>query len=89
MIVYQIVNLLLDFLRVLIFPITLLPDVTLDPQLAVNLTSAGAKFAMVYGIAPYTMTALIAVFIIFLGIEAAILAYKIIKWIYSKIPGIT
>ena len=88
MITYFILNIFLSILSYIIWPITSLPDVVLPLDLASSITTAGGFISTLYGFAPHATTALGAVISAYIIFELAIWVYKMIKWVYQKIPGI-
>lgn len=63
----------------------ILPTATI----ASAITSAGSYLAVIYEIVPATTLALLAIFGTMLLIEFYVSTYKLIKWLYTKLPGIT
>lgn len=88
MISYFLLIILTGILGGIISPLLLLPDVVLDPNIAAAFANAGQAIYPVRSVIPNTLTSLFAILIIYLVIEAAINGYKLIKWLYQKIPGI-
>ena len=87
MITYWLLIILTGILQVVISPLLLLPNVALDPRIATSLATAGHYTAILDMVIP--VWTLFTIFVLYVVIEAAIFGYKIIKWIYSKIPGIS
>lgn len=67
-------------------PLTLFPDVSLPAGVASAISSASSYAHILDVVLP--VSTLITFIGFYLGIEVAIFTYKIIKWIYQKIPGI-
>jgi len=64
----------------------LLPVATI----ATAITAVNGYLAVVYGFLPLTMTAILAALGVIFSIEALlILPYKMAKWVWKKIPGIS
>jgi len=57
--------------------------------LAAAITTANAYIAVVYEFLPLTTVALIGTLGSFLLIEFYVITYKLIKWIYTKLPGVS
>jgi len=87
MIPYYLLILLIYLFALLIAPLTLLPNASLPATFATGLI-AGQDLGMIWSVAPYTFTALIAAIVVVVGVETHIFSYKAIRWIYQKIPGI-
>jgi hypothetical protein len=88
MIPYYIVYILLGIVGFIMQPLTLLPDVVLPSAIATSLATAGTYLGVVDSVIPYTLGALFVAFASMIGIELAIFAYKFIRWVYQKIPGV-
>jgi len=89
MITSGILILLLGFLGILLSPFYLLPDVSLPANVVSAISSSNGLIASIYLIAPYTITALLAVLVLVIIIEGFIMGWKVINWILHKIPGIS
>jgi hypothetical protein len=88
MISYYVVIILINFLRLIISPIQLFPDVSISPNITNAFVTAGSWIAIVQQFLPLTVIALFSIILVFVGIETAIFSYKFAKWMYQKIPGI-
>jgi hypothetical protein len=88
MITYYLLIILLNLLALIVSPISALQDVVLPVNIASSISSAGAYLSLFYGFLPNTLTALVWIMSSYVFFELAIWAYKMIKWIYIKIPGI-
>jgi hypothetical protein len=88
MITTGILNLLYGIVYLILYPIRLLPDVSLPSGITSAVTTVSGYLAALYAVLPITTTALMAVLGLFLTAEAAILTYKGIMWLVRKIPGI-
>ncbi len=86
MITTAILYLLYYAISLVLSPLLLFSDVVLPPQFTDALTSAGASLGIVSVIAPVGTIA--AVIVVFAVVEGFIFGYKIIKWVYTKIPGV-
>jgi len=87
MILYSIAMIGVYLVSLVAAPLLLLPIVVLPAGITDALTSAGNSIAMFNVFVP--IGTLISVFGIMVGVEVGYFAYKGIKWIYNKIPGIT
>ena len=79
MIISFLLYILAGFVGGLIFPLTKLPDVVLDPNIAAAVGNAGQYLNMADVFLP--IATLMAIFGLFLTIEAAILTYKVFMWV--------
>lgn len=84
MIITGILNIVYDFLSLVLTPISLLGDVTLSPNFADSITKAGGYYHSLNAILP--MDTMIQILGVSLVIEGAYLTYKLIMWIVQKIP---
>ncbi len=67
-------------------PIRALPDATLPADFSNAIANASSALSSLNVVIPVSsLAAIIALFII---IEGTIFTYKIIRWVYQKIPGI-
>lgn len=76
------------FLYGILGPFLLLPDVALPESFTSAISTATHYLGIVNSILPLTTVALSAGIGIFLAIEIGINTFKIVKWVYTKIPGI-
>lgn len=88
MITYYFIVVLLGALQAVVLPMTILPDITFSTSLNSSLSGMGASIHVFSLVLPATVPTIFAIFVSFIGIEAGILGFKLIKWVYSKIPGI-
>jgi len=88
MIFYYIIFVLLGIIGVILTPISLFPHVVLPAALLASFATTGTMIGVIYNILPDTLTGIFAALSSIVGIEIAIFAYKFIRWIYQKIPGI-
>jgi len=86
MIVYWLIKILIYLLSLVTSPLLLLPVASLSVNLTSTLTQAGNYLALFDIFLP--IGTLFTVFGIVISIEAGYFAYKGVKWIYNKIPGI-
>jgi len=68
-------------------PLLLFPDVSLSAGLTTALTTAGGYVNGMGFILP--LDTLFQVFGAYIAVEVGLAAYKAIKWVYTKIPGIS
>ena len=86
MITTAILYLVIAFIWLVTLPLRLLPDVVLPSNIADSITMAGNYLHIINGVVPVpTLVIIIGAMAV---IEAAIWIYKLIKWAYTKIPGI-
>lgn len=88
MITYFVVVVILNIIGVILAPLTGLPDVSLPANISSNLATIGHWFGLIWGVIPLTLVALFAALTVIIGIETKIFSYKLIRWVYSKIPGV-
>jgi hypothetical protein len=88
MITFFIGAILIGLVQIIIYPITFLPGVAFPGEMTTSISLFGGTIHIFGLILPTTVPTIFSIFTIFIGIEAGIFGYKIIKWIYSKIPGI-
>jgi hypothetical protein len=87
MIPYYLILIFLYILGLITAPLQLLPVASLSVDLTGTLTNAGNYLALFNIFLP--LATLFTVFGIVITIEGAYFTYKAVKWVYSKIPGIT
>jgi hypothetical protein len=87
MIVYWILKIFVYLLSLITAPLLLLPTASLSVNLTGTLTTAGNYLALFDIFLP--VGTLLTVFGIIVSIEAGYFSYKVVKWIYNKIPGVT
>jgi hypothetical protein len=88
MILYYILIILIGLLNWIALPISALPDVSLPANLAAAITASSTMLSVFYQIVPFMLTALAGILGALIVFELAIWSYKLVKWVYSKIPGI-
>jgi len=64
-------------------------DVTANASLTAGVSSASGYLGVAYAIMPGTTVSLLVCLGVLLVFELALATYKIVKWGYQKIPGIT
>jgi hypothetical protein len=87
MIVYWILKIFVYLLSLITAPLLLLPVASLSVDLTGTLTQAGQFLALFDLFLP--VGTLLTVFGIIVSIEGGYFSYKVVKWIYNKIPGVT
>jgi hypothetical protein len=88
MIFYYITLIVLGALQAVVFPISLLPDVSFPATLNTAIGQSGNYIGIFNAVLPKSVPTIFAIFTIYISIEFGIWTYKLIKWIYSKIPGV-
>lgn len=89
MIVYWLLYFIAGVLLGLTSPLRILPDATLPAAINSSITSIAGFIGLVWKFMPLTFTALVAAVLVIVLAENWIMVYKVIRWIYKKIPGIT
>ena len=87
MITNALLSLLYAAIALLIAPLNLLPNATINPNVSSALAQVGDYFAIMNGIFP--IGTLLAVLGAVLSVEVFILTYKVIMWVIKKIPTIS
>jgi hypothetical protein len=87
MISYFLLVIVISLVDLLLAPIRLLPDATLNPNITTALTQVGGYLSVMDAIFP--VSTLLQVLGAVLVVEAAIFTYKVIYWIIKKIPTIS
>ena len=88
MITYLLFIMILKIVGWLVSPLTLFDDVSLPSSISLSISQVGFYFGLIWSVAPYTLVALFASFLVLIGVETKIFGYKFIKWIYNKLPGV-
>jgi hypothetical protein len=89
MIITFILNALYNAIYLILTPIRSLPDATLPGGFTSAIATVSSYVALLYSVLPITCTALLSIFSLVIAYETALLSYKLIKWLYNKIPGVT
>ena len=87
MIISLILQLILAALFAVISPILLLPDVSLSSSVPTAIATASGYLGLINQVVP--LATLFIVFGTVLIIENTHFGYKLIRWIYQKIPGVS
>lgn len=88
MIIALILQLLLSAIFLVISPVLLLPNVSLSSNAMSAITNTAGYIGTIASVAPLTIVSILAVFVLVLGIENTHFGYKLIRWVYQKIPGV-
>lgn len=86
MITTGILYLIFAFIALVLSPLLLFPDVAVNATVATSITTAGNYLSALNVVLP--ISSLIIFFLLFLAVETGIFTYKLIKWVYIKIPGV-
>jgi hypothetical protein len=86
MITYWILQIFVYLLSLITAPLLLLPVASLSVDLTGTLTTAGNYLALFDIFLPVAM--LLTVFGIVVSVEGGYFSYKVVRWIYNKIPGV-
>jgi hypothetical protein len=89
MILYWFLYFCTGVLNGLAVPITNLPNATLPDGVISWITTTGGYLALAGHVMPATIAALVVVIGMVLVIKNADGIFKVVKWIYTKIPGIS
>jgi len=89
MVVYWLFRFLMDQLKAAATPITLLPNYVMAPALLANLETARSYLAIAFTVIPATTIALVSAMIFVVVFEASFGTFKVVKWFYKKVPGIS
>lgn len=84
MIITAILNVVFVFIGLILSPLSLLGDVSLNSAFASSITTASGYFHAINAILP--VDTMIQILGVSLAIEGAYLVFKIIMWIIAKIP---
>jgi hypothetical protein len=89
MITYYFLVIITGILDLIATPISQLPNASLPSSLTAGLSSAGGYIAIVGTLFPLTVVALFGSLTIMVVVENADAIFKVVKWVYTKIPGIS
>jgi len=81
-------NLIFYFIYGLLSPFLLLPDVSLPTSFTSSVATASSTLGVFSVAFPNTLVALIGVVGVYLIVEGSIATFKVVKWVYTKIPGV-
>jgi hypothetical protein len=70
-------------------PLRILPDAALPAVVNSAITNISGFLSLVWVFFPLTFTALVGAIVIIVVTENWIFIYKIIRWTYRKIPGVS
>lgn len=83
-----IIYLLYGIVYIISYPLTLFGNVSLPSWISSAITSANGYLATGYQWLPTTVSTILLTWGVYLVIEIGIFAYKGIRWVYRKFPGI-
>lgn len=86
MITTGILYLIFAFIALVLSPLLLFPDVAVNSSVASAISTAGQQIGALDLVIP--TSTFITFFLLFLAVETGIFTYKLIKWVYIKIPGV-
>lgn len=86
MITSGLLYLLFAFIKIITLPIRYLGDVSPDNRLSTAIAEASGYISAVDSFLP--INTLLIVFGVLVGYEVILALYKVIKWVYNKIPGV-
>jgi hypothetical protein len=89
MITYWIIYFLATALLGFLYPLTFLPDATLPAAVSSGITGIAGFIGLVWRFFPLTFAALIGAVAVIVAVENYVLIYKVIRWVYQKIPGVS
>jgi len=88
MITYWFFALVLGILDAILYPISFLPDASLPSSLTDGLAAAGNYISIAGHLVPFTITAVFGALVLMGIVENGDAIFKVVKWVYTKIPGI-
>ena len=88
MITYYVLLFLAGVLLGITSPLRLLPDVVLPDQIASAIANISSFVGLVWKLFPITLLALVGAIATIVVVENWVMIYKVIRWVYQKIPGI-
>jgi len=74
-------------ITLILSPLLLLPDVSISSGVATAISNASSYVSILNTVLP--VQTIVTFFLVFLAVELGIFTYKLIKWVYNKIPGIS
>lgn len=83
------ITIALAILGVLIAPLLLLGNLIPTAALTTAVVAANSYIGIAYQVIPLALTAVFSFFGAVVVIEGTIGIYKLVRWVYRKIPGIT
>lgn len=87
MILDAIYYIIASVLRLITAPLRSLPDVWLPDWLYYGMANASSYVNALSYVLP--VSTIKTIFVLYIGLEATYLTYKVIRWCYRKIPGVT
>lgn len=88
MITSGILYLIYGFVWAITSPFRFFNDVALPAAFTTAVSTAVSYLGIIGQMFPLTIVSLAGVVVIFLAIEGGIGTFKVVKWVYTKIPGI-
>jgi hypothetical protein len=82
---YFVATVVLGFL----YPISFLPAASLPDMVNNSISGIASFIGLVWKFFPLTFAALIAAVVFIVVVENYVLIYKVIRWVYQKIPGVS
>jgi len=67
-------------------PLLLFPDAALPANMAASMGTASSSLHILDIVIP--VGTLLAIILLFITIEGSIFTYKMVRWVYQKIPGV-
>jgi len=87
MIIAILINGLFAILMVITAPLRLLPDVALPAGFTSSIATASGYISSVNSVAP--ISTMLSVLGAMIAVEVAVILYRILVWVLTKIPGIS
>lgn len=84
MIITAILNVVYTFVNLVLYPLSLLPNVTLNSNFNSAITTASGYYHSLNVVLP--VDTMITIFGVSLALEASYLTFKLIMWIIKKVP---
>lgn len=88
MITYLLLLIVIGIIVAITSPLLAFPAASLPISVTAPIAGAVNDLHLVWSVAPLTLGSLIVVFAAIVIIENNVALYKIIKWVYNKIPGV-
>jgi hypothetical protein len=88
MITYWLCVMIVSVIGAILSPLTVLPDVTLPASVNSGITGIAGFTGGIWSVFPLTLTALVSAVGVIVVVENWVFVYKLIRWVYQKIPGV-
>jgi len=88
MITSLILYIIFAFIWAITSPFRLFNDVSLPASFTEGVSGAVGYVSIIYQVLPLTLSAIVGVIVLYLVVEGSIALFKVVKWVYTKIPGI-